>query len=79
MYKCTHVSYNIFPPFLLIQGGANLKKKAKKIFLAEKPAPVLESLFKGTSKLLKQKEYDSYSHRTSFKFFVVVWLFGIVF
>ncbi|XP_066919252.1 AP-3 complex subunit beta-1-like isoform X2 [Clytia hemisphaerica] len=31
------------------EGGANLKKKAKKIFLAEKPAPVLESLFKDRS------------------------------
>ena len=29
------------------QGANNLKKKAKKIFLIEKPAPVLQSLFKG--------------------------------
>ena len=36
-----------FKTFSILKGGANLKKKAKKIFLAEKPAPVLESLFKG--------------------------------
>lgn len=40
------------------EGSANLKKKAKKIFLAEKPAPVLQSLFKDRS----QYQLGSLSH-----------------